>query len=540
MAERVCCLYRVSTDKQVDYDDKNQADIPVQRKACHEFCDKMGWIIVHEEQEDGVSGHKVRAEKRDKLQIIKEYAKQGKFDILLVFMFDRIGRISDETPFVVEWFVRNGVRVWSTQEGEQRFDTHTDRLTNYIRFWQADGESQKTSMRTKAALGQMVQEGRFRGGVAPFGYKLVPSGVLNKRKHEVMKLEINEDEARIIRMMFDLCIGSGYGRFKIANFLNEQGILTRDGRNWHDATVGHILHNIMYTGILRSGQTYSEVFDDLQIIPTANFEIAQKLMAERVNEYNEKRTMPRNTSGQSLLSGNVYCGHCGGRLTLTTNGTVRVNAQGERIGRKRIRYVCYNKTRKRVKCNGPTGYTMHILDGLVTEVLHQIFNRMEEVSEDEIVSRTHRNAMVTLKDRLAAAKTECAKATRDYDSLKGEVVKAIQGTSSFPMEILSELVENARTKMMEANETLSTLNAELAESESKIDQIKADFRRILKWSEMFDSSDIEVKKMIAGYLIKRVYVYEDYRLRIEFNMNFEQFNLGIDVPNKYEPVQQVS
>ena len=111
---RVDCLYRVSTDKQVDHNDKNQADIPMQWKACHAFCEKMGWTIVHEEQEDGVSGHKVRAENRDKLQIIKERARQGKFDILLVFMFDRIGRIADETPFVVEWFVKNGVRVWST------------------------------------------------------------------------------------------------------------------------------------------------------------------------------------------------------------------------------------------------------------------------------------------------------------------------------------------------------------------------------------------------------------------------------------------
>ena len=101
---RVDCLYRVSTDKQVDHNDKNQADIPMQWKACHAFCEKMGWTIVHEEQEDGVSGHKVRAENRDKLQIIKERARQGKFDILLVFMFDRIGRIADETPFVVEWF----------------------------------------------------------------------------------------------------------------------------------------------------------------------------------------------------------------------------------------------------------------------------------------------------------------------------------------------------------------------------------------------------------------------------------------------------
>lgn len=82
----------------------------------------MGWAIVHEEQEDGVSGHKVRAENRDRLQIIKGHARPGKFDILLLFMFDRIGRIADEPLFVVERFVKNGVQVWSTQEGEQRFD----------------------------------------------------------------------------------------------------------------------------------------------------------------------------------------------------------------------------------------------------------------------------------------------------------------------------------------------------------------------------------------------------------------------------------
>lgn len=536
MAERVCCLYRVSTTKQVDHNEQNQADIPVQRKACHEFADRMGWDIVLEEREDGVSGFKVSANDRDKIQLIKEYAEKGMFDILLVFMFDRIGRRAEETPFVVEWLIKKGIKVWSVNEGEQRIDSHVDRLTNYIRFWQADGESQKTSMRTKAALGQMVQEGRFRGGVAPYGYKLVPSGILNKRKHEVMKLEIDEDESRVIRMIFDLCIGSGYGRFKIANFLTEQGIHTREGRNWHEATVGHILHNIMYTGVLRSGKTYSEVFDDLQIITTANFQLAQKLMEERVNEYNEKRTMPKNTRGQSLLSGNVFCGHCGGRLTLTTSGTVRTNANGEKIGRKRIRYVCYNKTRKRAECSGPTGYTMHILDKLVTDVLHEIFNRMEAVSEDEIISRTHRSAMVTLKERLAAAKAESAKATKDYDSLKAEVVKAIQGTSSFSMDVLSELVENARNKMMEANEALTSLNTELAENESKLDQIKADYHRILKWSEMFDSSDMEVKKMIAGYIIKRVYVYQDYRLRFELNMDIAQFNMGIDVSDSYEVV----
>ena len=148
----------------------------------------------------------------------------------------------------------------------------------------------------------MVEEGRFRGGSAPYGYDLVPSGTYNKRKHEVFKLEINPDEAKSRAHDVRPVRWLRYGRFKIANFLSEMGIKTRDGKNWHEATVGHILHNIMYTGVLRSGCTQSEVFPDLQIISPENFGLAQKLMAERANECNALRTMPRNTRGQSLLS----------------------------------------------------------------------------------------------------------------------------------------------------------------------------------------------------------------------------------------------
>ena len=117
---RVCCLYRVSTTKQVDHDEQNQADIPVQRKACREFAEKMGWTILFEEQENGVSGFKVSANDRDKIQLIKEYAEQSKFDVLLVFMFDRTGRRAEETPFVVEWFANTAFRFGASTRVSRR------------------------------------------------------------------------------------------------------------------------------------------------------------------------------------------------------------------------------------------------------------------------------------------------------------------------------------------------------------------------------------------------------------------------------------
>jgi len=56
---------------------------------------------------------------------LDEAVIEKKFDVLLVlvFMFDRLGRKDDETPFIVEWFVQQGIEVWSVKEGEQRFDT---------------------------------------------------------------------------------------------------------------------------------------------------------------------------------------------------------------------------------------------------------------------------------------------------------------------------------------------------------------------------------------------------------------------------------
>ena len=94
----------------------------MQKQRCHEFAAERGWNIAREFSEKGVSGFKVSAKDRDAIQEIQKDAAQKKFDVLLVFMFDRLGRKEDKIPFVVEWFVQNGIEVWSAEEGQQRFD----------------------------------------------------------------------------------------------------------------------------------------------------------------------------------------------------------------------------------------------------------------------------------------------------------------------------------------------------------------------------------------------------------------------------------
>jgi hypothetical protein len=73
---------------------------------------------------------------------------------------------------------------------------------------------------------------------------------------------------------------------------------------------------------------------------------------------------------------------------------------------------------------------MHILGGMVIIVLHQIFDRMQAVREDKFVSRTQRNAMVEWNERIALAKADCAKAPKEYDTLKAEITKEVMGQSA--------------------------------------------------------------------------------------------------------------
>ena len=422
-----------------------------------------------------------------------------------------------------------GVRVWSTQEGEQRFDNHTDKLTNYIRFWQADGESEKTSIRTKTALGQLVEDGGFKGGFAPYGYDLVKSGRFNKRKHEVFELAVNVDEASVVRIIYDKYVQEGFGAQRIATYLNNLGYRARTGKMWHHATVRGILCNLTYTGVLRCGESRSELLPHLQIIEPELFETAQRIRENRMRAIEQEHRVPMNTLGQNLLAGNVFCGHCGSRLSLTTNGKPYPCKDDPTRVVKRVRYICYGKTRKQTECDGQTGYTAHILDGIIDKVVRQIFERMKAASKSEVVGVRYREKMEQQRALLRGVKADYTKAAAELEALKSEVVKAIKGESSFSKELLASLISDAERRCQELQAALEQAQADYDAGEATLQALNSQYDDMISWAEMYDSASVESKKMIVGCLIRRVDVYRGYRVHIDFNIDFKQFSLGLDI-----------
>ena len=169
--KRVRTLLRVSSKQQL-----RDNDIPVQRGELKEYIEqKPNWIFDKEYIEKGVSAYKNKVADRKVLAQILQDARNEEFDILLAYMSDRIGR-RDEYVSFISTLSDLGIEIWTVQDGNITIKDHTDKLMSFIRFWQNEGESVKTGNRVKSAKAQLVKEGKFVGGKAPYGYKLIEIG----------------------------------------------------------------------------------------------------------------------------------------------------------------------------------------------------------------------------------------------------------------------------------------------------------------------------------------------------------------------------
>ena len=229
------------------------------------------------------------------------------------------------------------------------------------------------------------------------------------------------------------------------------------------------------------------------------------------------------------MAGNIFCGHCGSRLNLTTNGKAYPCKDDPNRIVKRVRYICYGKTRKQTECDGQTGYTAHILDGIIDKLVRQIFERMKAVPKSEIVNVRYREKMEERKNLLHSVRADYTKAAAELDMLKAEVIKALRGESAFPKELLGSMVSESETKCTELQKQFEAAQAAYDEGKAVLASLNAQYDDIISWADMYDTASMEAKKMIVNCLIKRIEVYRDYKLHIDFNIDFEQFSMGLDM-----------
>lgn len=522
--KRVMCLYRVSTKGQVDPQD----DIPMQRRECLDFISRQPeWKFTGELMEKGVSGYKISASKRDAIQEIRSKAERREFDILLVFMFDRLGRREDETPFLVQWFVEHGIEVWSTREGQQRIENRADKLINYIRYWQAGGESEKTSIRVKAAHSQMTADGIWRGGTCPYGYKLVHKGRIGKKNRPLYDLEIDEKTGPIIQEIFNLAGKHDCGAWQICNHLNKK--YPDDKKVWTRPTVMTILKNIVYTGRMHMNDVVSEPIEDLRLISDAEFEFVQHALKNRIlHRYDSRRELENgiieegrtktSVYGATLLSGILYCGHCHKKLV----GSYCVRNRKNHTYFRPI-YRCYNGAIDARECDGQTVYSARIIEDEIDRVVHQYFESVKSTVDFIWKEQARRQKESSTLSMIKRCEGELKQLQAKREAIEKEIINCLMGESKLTADVLNPMLNDIRDRITTMEKVIAGLQKQKDNEENHVKFLSSQYQSIMEWADTYDLMQRDEKKMVLAHLIERIEVRRDYYISVTFYVALEDF-----------------
>jgi len=530
--KRVKCLYRVSTKKQVDKDD----DLSMQKKECRGFIERQkDWILIDEYYEKGISGYKVSAKNRDAIQQLLKDADDKKFDILLVFMFDRLGRKEDETPFVMQDFAKKGIELWSTKEGEQKFDTHADKLINYVRGWQSSGESEKISFRVNASHKQLVESGEYRGGQTPYGYMTVLSDKTNKKGFLKNKLIICEKEAEVVKLIFNLVYDKGYGSNRIQEYLNQKNIPSPTGKKWSRASLQHVLRNPIYKGYFvygkRDNNGRNQPKDNwiLSEKPSEELTIVEEHIWNKVQQIRNNKN-PRirkdtsvsviGTSSPLLLIGFIKCGHCGSIISTTYNYCRWTRKSGEKCVTVQPIYRCNGRVDSRINCEGQTTYNRKKLEGLVIKHTKKFVHELQDVDFTKEINKFKINQKSKYEVELNGLQQKLEKCYLTLNGLKEEAKKLIRGEKAkFDEDFINEMKEETETEIKNIKSEIDEKTLVLKEKDLELDEIILVQKNIMNWEKVFDEGDADKKRVLLSKLIENVIVFKD-KVIVNFKVSF--------------------
>jgi site-specific DNA recombinase len=272
--------------------------------------DNPDWELADIYADQGITGTSI--DKREDFQRMMEDCRGGKIDRILVKSSSRFARNTKESLEAVRELAALGVSVYFE---EQNIDTAQVSGEVLIAMFAAlaQRESEAISERVRWSYRVRMSKGRFSTCKAPYGYRLV-------KDH----LEIQEDEASIIRHIFDRYL-AGVSMENIAKEITALGCPTRDGTQyWQLTSIQYILQNEKYAGDSLSQKKYTTrsfprqqkinhgerkqylVIDSHPaIISREIFQKVQELLTQRSAAIHPRSDVPH------AFARKVVCGHCG-------------------------------------------------------------------------------------------------------------------------------------------------------------------------------------------------------------------------------------
>ena len=227
---RVTFYARVSTDQDEQINSlENQVQYYTEL-----IQSKLNWKFVPGYIDEGISGGSTK--KRDNFNRMIRDAKAGMFDFIITKEISRFSRSTLDSIKYTQELLDYNVGVFFQNDNINTLDTDSEfRLV--IMAGVAQDEIRKLSERLKFGFRQAIKNGHVLGNDKLYGYD----------KKDCV-LTVNEEEAEIIRIIFDLYGNQRLGTRTISKRLMALGYTSREGNAFNTLTIRHILENPKYKG----------------------------------------------------------------------------------------------------------------------------------------------------------------------------------------------------------------------------------------------------------------------------------------------------
>ena len=247
-----CYIYtRVSTKEQVD-----GYSLDAQKETLLKEAEHRGVQVVEPIfSDEGFSGKNTtgRPQFQEMMRRIQN-GNEDRVDYIYVFKLSRFGRNAADVLYNVQLMQDFGVNLLVVKDGIDSAG-HIGKLMISILSSVAEIERENIREQTMAGRQQKAKEGKWNGGQPPFGYGL-KDGVLF----------IDEEEAQIVRIIYDRFLNGNMGLAGIAKWLNSHGYRKKiRGNGKYDTFTAHtiklILDNEVYKGKIVYGKRATEKID---------------------------------------------------------------------------------------------------------------------------------------------------------------------------------------------------------------------------------------------------------------------------------------
>lgn len=528
--------------------------LDAQKTKMKAFCDYNEYEIAGEYEDAGKSGKSI--EGRVSFNQMMEDIKSGKDGVsyVLVFKLSRFGRNAADVLATLQVMQDFGVNLICVEDG---IDSSKDAGKLMISVLSAVAEIERENIRVQTMEGRMqkAREGKWNGGFAPYGYSLIDG-----------KLEVNEEEAVAIRMIFDQYVNTDLGANGIEKYLENHGIhkiARQNGKNplFAAALIRRIIQNPVYSGKISYGRRRTEKVhgtrneyrqvkkDDYLLVDGLHealvseevWEQAQVKVAAQAKKYEKVNRDKREKI--HLLSGILKCPVCGAGMY--GNKSIKKRKDGSNY-KDFYYYGCKHRNMTRGhKCDYKKQVHEEMLDASVAEVISKLVSnpKFSDLIRNKINMEVDTSA---LDQEIENYKIQLRKLYHNKDTILSHMDSLDYEDKHYQRRKtdLENHLYKTYDKIDDAEELL--VSAKAKKRSLLADKITGDniYKALVFFDKLYAQMNEAEKREFLSQLVDNVQIYEERKENgqwlksIEFKLPIieKEFTLSLDNDTQNETV----